>query len=1001
MSKEIIINAEKGHTRIAILEDGDLCELYIENPENTRTIGDLHVGRIRRIMPTIQAAFVDIGQKSDAFLHFSDLSDNLDEWLELVGSKTPTVAAYLASKTGNVRATKIKGEDGDDDFELDEDDEATDRGSNSRRSTSNANADDETHPKEYLKRDHPILVKIVKEPISNKGSRISTDISLAGRFLVLVPLADYVAVSKKISSYKERRRLRTLAKSLLPKGFGVIVRTVAQGKDARSLDTDLRLLIDKWRKIESAMQNGQKPPKLVHQDVNMASSVIRDLFSSDYDRILIDDVRTFRNIKGYIQAVAPQMADVVDHYEGEHHIFQATHIAGKVKEAFESRVNLPSGGYLFIEHTEAMHVVDVNSGRSVRGDKQEENSLRVNLEAARAIAKQIRLRDLGGIIVIDFIDQRHERNAKKIYDEMRKEFKKDRAVSKILPMTDFGLMQITRQRIRPSVTTQIDADALPEPLPEEIELAKAKAQAAMAKAEPQREDRSRGGDRRRGSSTTPEELLAELNAWVEAYRKRSKGRKPVKLRLHPFTATYLRARMPSQSTRWFMKHLIRVRLETEDSMHPMDYAFIDTEGKDITRPPAEKPAAKQNESEKEEASTTSSKGGSSRSSSGRSSNRSSSSDRSSSRRSSSNRSSSNSKSSSNRGRSSSDGQGKSSSNTRGQAPATPEEQQDENSNASSSSNSNRRRRGSRGGRNRRRGGRGRSENTAADANGSNETPANAKAAAPANENRNPQAEEANGDDTASSSSRRRSRRRGGRRRGGRNRNTEANETPSTEQAASQPEADRPAPSAEPSPAQPDASASSAEDPKPKTSRRSRPKAPSAQSTPEADTPKATAEKPDNTDETPQAADTESKPKATRSRAQSRSRSRSRSRQSSSDDSPPTETAQAAPAETPSEKPAKASTPAPKADAPKADAPKPELKAEAATSDAPKAKPKPKTSKATTATSEAPKPESADTSTDESKKKAPPRMRTRSRSRSRRPSSSSPDASSENGADTDT
>ncbi|MEM1094171.1 MAG: Rne/Rng family ribonuclease [Bacteroidota bacterium] len=809
MSKEIIINAEKGHTRIAILEDGDLCELYIENPENTRTIGDLHVGRIRRIMPTIQAAFVDIGQKSDAFLHFSDLSDNLDEWLELVSAKTPTVEAYLASKAGKVRASKqVKSDDGDDDFELDDDEEATDRGSNSRRTTNTSSSDDDTHPKEYLKRDRPILVKIVKEPISNKGSRISTDISLAGRFLVLVPLADYVAVSKKISSYKERRRLRTLAKSLLPKGFGVIVRTVAQGKDARSLDTDLRLLIEKWRKIEAAMQTNQKPPKLVHQDVNMASSVIRDLFSSDYDRILIDDARTYRNIKGYIQAVAPQMADVVSQYEGEHHIFQATRIAGKVKEAFESRVNLPSGGYLFIEHTEAMHVVDVNSGRSVRGDKQEENSLRVNLEAARTIAKQIRLRDLGGIIVIDFIDQRNDKNSKKIYDEMRKEFKKDRAVSKILPMTDFGLMQITRQRIRPSVTTQIDAAALPEPLPE------------PPKPEPKprnegRSSRGRGrGGRRRARHQKPEELLQALNEWVEAYRTRTKGtgRKPVKLRLHPFTATYLRARMPSQTTRWFMKYLFRVRLEMDDTMHPMDYTFFDMQGNDITKPPAE-PKAKESAPSREEASkpeaTSTSRSGRSASSdrsSSRRSGRSDSGSRSSSRQSS-NRSDSNSRSSD---RSSS----RRSSNraTSGASPAdeaknttkSAAQGEESSSEKSSSRSSNRRRRGRRGGRNRRRNGR-------PDTEANQETPAPQEASSSAAESdtavesqpRNPAPESTTPDEqTPSSSSRRRSRRRGGRRRS-RSRNAEANASADAEAEAPDQAATMPSGEAEAKPAAPE------------------------------------------------------------------------------------------------------------------------------------------------------------------------------------------------------
>ena len=329
------------------------------------------------------------------------------------------------------------------------------KGSNDAETSDRSQRDAPPHT--FLKRDQRILVKIVKEPISSKGSRVSTDISLAGRFLVLVPMANYIAVSKKIASYKERRRLRTLAKSLAPEGFGVIVRTVAEGKNAKALDTDLRLLVDKWRRIEKKLQGKPNPPLVVHEDVNMASSVIRDLFSEDYDRILIDDQRLFRNIKSYVQAVAPQMAPAVQWHKDRKHVFEEVGIAKEFAQAFDERVELPTGGYLFIEKTEAMYVIDVNSGRSGRGMTQEANSLKVNIEAARILARQVRLRDIGGIIVVDFIDLREERNRQKVYDELRKEFRKDRAVVKILPMSDFGLMQITRQRLRPSITVTFAA----------------------------------------------------------------------------------------------------------------------------------------------------------------------------------------------------------------------------------------------------------------------------------------------------------------------------------------------------------------------------------------------------------------------------------------------------------------------------------------------------------------------------------------------------------------
>lgn len=653
--KEIIVNSEKDQTRIAILENGELVELYFETPENTRTLGDIYLGKVKKIMPSIQAAFVDIGQKQDAFLHFSDLSDNLPQLLSFVEEEQPEVGKIMqkaeparpkpkrrrprgrhhppapshekAPEEADVE--EAQGEDGeapvpDAVIEVDApapvgDEEAVRRhhlpdahARGQRRSaqirakrkpepSGRSSAEDDARaeaaeaarqssksqgkgpakpirsatpqeppqrPENLLKRDQRLLVKIVKEPISNKGSRVSTDISLAGRFLVLVPLADYVAVSKKIHSYKERRRLRALAKSLLPDGFGVIVRTVAEGKNAKTLDTDLRLLLDKWRKIEKKLQGRPEPPQLVHQDVNMVSSVIRDLFSDDYDRILCDDNRLYRNIKSYVQAVAPQMVPAVQLFkQGKQHIFEATGIARDVAEAFESRVNLPTGGYLFIERTEAMHVIDVNSGRSGRGMTQEENSLRVNLESARVIAKQIRLRDLGGIIVVDFIDLRDERNKRKVYDELRKEFRRDRAVSKILPMSDFGLVQITRQRLRPSITTTFSApeprvttEAVAEPAP-------TPAPPLPVAPEPQR---------------TPDELMREMEQWLIDYKTRG-NRSAVTLRVHPFTAAYLNRKMPNYPTRWFMKHLVRVRLETDESMSPLSFRFQDARsGADLT-----------------------------------------------------------------------------------------------------------------------------------------------------------------------------------------------------------------------------------------------------------------------------------------------------------------------------------------------------------------------------------------------------------------------------------
>ena len=312
---------------------------------------------------------------------------------------------------------------------------------------------------QLLRRGGNVICKVTKEPISAKGSRVSTDISLAGRFLVLVPAADYVAVSKKIESAKERRRLRTLAQSLKPANCGVIVRTVAEGRDAKSLDTDLRLLVDKWRSIEAKLDGGKaKAPILLYEDVNMVSSIIRDLFSEDFDRILVDDPKVFKNVQAYVRAVAPDMADKVELHRGTTPVYRSVGIEKQVEEAFSRRVNMKGGGYLFIETTEAMHVIDVNSGRAGRGKSQKDNLIAVNLEAAREVAKQLRLRDLGGIIVVDFIDLRLESDRRKITNALLEGFAKDRAVTKLLPMSDFGLVQITRQRLRPSITAQPEGE---------------------------------------------------------------------------------------------------------------------------------------------------------------------------------------------------------------------------------------------------------------------------------------------------------------------------------------------------------------------------------------------------------------------------------------------------------------------------------------------------------------------------------------------------------------
>ncbi|PSQ94178.1 MAG: ribonuclease E/G [Bacteroidetes bacterium SW_7_64_58] len=551
MSKEIVFNVGTQQTRIAIVEDGKLAELYIENAEHKRTIGNLYLGRIRKVMPSIQAAFVDVGQEQDAFLHFSDLSDNLPYLLDFLGLEEPHVADIDVPK---------------------------------------GRKDWDKRPSDILNRGQTILVQITKEPISNKGSRISTDISLAGRFLVLVPLQNYVAVSRKITNDDERRRLESLASSLVPDGVGVIVRTVAQDRD-------------------------------------MASSIVRDEFSEEYNRILVDHEGLCHSIQSYVRAVAPQLVERVELHESGQPVFEAVGIQHGADRAFKDRVELPSGGYLFIEKTEAMHVVDVNSGRSGKGKSQAENSLNVNLEAARVIARQIRLRDLGGIIVVDFIDLYDEDDKKKVYDELKKGFEEDRAVTKVLPMSDFGLVEITRQRLRPSITTtfssangapsdeeedgEADTDALRQAEreiqrleeevkqreqeverlkeedntpDEEVEALRQKIQSLESELEAARTQQQTTNETDAPASpeppadledrATPDELVAEIEQWVVEH---SDTHRAVTLRVHPFVAAFLRRPVPTHPTRWFMDHLVRVHLDDDADVPPHTFRVVDAQ----------------------------------------------------------------------------------------------------------------------------------------------------------------------------------------------------------------------------------------------------------------------------------------------------------------------------------------------------------------------------------------------------------------------------------------
>jgi len=499
MKNQIIIHSSGKQTRIALLENGELAQLFIESEENQRTVGDIYLARVHKVMGGIRAAFIDVGMQKDAFLHFSDAGDNLGSYIKMLNGK----------KSITKQAQK----------ELDNFDKLS-------------NNDKQILAGKLLRPDQQVLVEIVKEPIGSKGPRVSTDITIAGRFLVLIPMGRFIAISKKISNHKERRRLKKVVGSMLPEGFGIIVRTVAQGQDNEILEEDMRTILKKWERILNKLEDA-KPPALLYKDLDMTESLIRDLFAKQYDRVLIDDYQLYKSIKGYVSNIAPKMLPSVQLYKGKEHIFDHMNIAGDVNSIFSPRVRMQSGGYLIFEQTEAMYVVDVNSGPYAAKQKQEDNSLKTNLEAAREIAKQLRLRDIGGIIVVDFIDQRIDKNRKKIYDELKKEFKKDRAKTNVIGMSDFGLVQITRQRIRPSVVNSV------------------------SKVCPMC-----GGS---GSVVTRDTILTDIESWISTFRSTSDFR-AVDLYINPYLKSFLERGLFNLRWRWMMKYRLKLCLVADEAV---------------------------------------------------------------------------------------------------------------------------------------------------------------------------------------------------------------------------------------------------------------------------------------------------------------------------------------------------------------------------------------------------------------------------------------------------
>ena len=515
MSNELVISSTQKGDRIALLQDKRLLEYHVEELDSSFTVGDLYLGTIKKLSSGLNAAFVDVGHEKDGFLHYQDLGPNINSFNKF----TKDVIAKRIN-TGRLNGFKMEPE-----------------------------IDKIGKIDKVLAKGAPILVQVVKEPISTKGPRLSCDISIAGRYLVLVPFANSVNISKKITDRAERTRLLRLMSSLKPQSFGVIVRTVAQGRDVEELDRDLQNSLEKWETAMKALRDA-KPRDRVLGEMNRASSILRDMLNESFDSITVDTREAFDDIKHYIHTIAPEKEKIVKLFTGKNKVFEALGLEKQIKSLFGRSVSLPGGGYLIIEHTEALHVIDVNSGNKSNSEEdQEATAISVNREAAKEIARQLRLRDMGGIIVVDFIDMKKAENKKLIYDLMREEMKFDRSKFTILPLTKFGLMQITRQRVRPEMNV-VTREVCP----------------------------TCGGTGTIQASVLVTDVI-ENNLDYMLTKQNEKG---ITIVLHPFLQAYFtKGWIKSKQWQWYWKYKTWVRLMPDSSLGVTDFKFLHKSGEEI------------------------------------------------------------------------------------------------------------------------------------------------------------------------------------------------------------------------------------------------------------------------------------------------------------------------------------------------------------------------------------------------------------------------------------
>ncbi len=514
MSNELIINSTQKGCRIALLKNKKLVEFHQESDGNQFNVGDIYLGTVKKVVQGLNAAFIDIGYEKDAFLHYLDLGPQVQSLNKF---------SKLSLGKGNV-SPKLTGFKHEPDI-------------NKLGKIS-----------QVLTKNQKILVQVVKEPISTKGPRLSCELSIAGRYLVLVPFSKAVNVSKRIGDAGERKRLSRLISSIKPENFGVIIRTVAEGKDIRELDKDLSNLTQIWMDGMKNLKDAQPRDKVIGE-MNRANSILRDVLNESFDSIVVDEKDLYEEIRSYVNKIAPDKEKILKLYQNKVKVFESFNVEKQLKTSFGKSVTVANGGYLIIEHTEALHVVDVNSGnKSNQEDNQEMTALKVNLEAASEVARQLRLRDMGGIIVVDFIDMRKAENRKKVYDRIKEEMKDDRSKHTVLPLSKFGLLQITRQRVRPELNI-----ATREVCPTCNGTGKITAAISIADQ----------------IEKTLDHVLTGQND------------KKITVTLHPYIYAYYTRGIISKRVKWYFKYMKWVNLIEDSSLALTEYSVLNSMGETI------------------------------------------------------------------------------------------------------------------------------------------------------------------------------------------------------------------------------------------------------------------------------------------------------------------------------------------------------------------------------------------------------------------------------------